>query len=80
MSVRLLIGDIWQVARQRVQESRKAVDQRLRFRSLKKGEHFPATVVRGENGFRDFLADNQVFDGRRGETGDDYRAARVCDT
>lgn len=76
MSVRLLIGDIWQVARQRVQESRRAADQRLRFRSLKKGEHFPATVDRGENGFGDFLADDQVFDGRRGETGNDYRRNR----
>ena len=41
---------------------------RLRLKNLKKGGHFPATVDRGENGFGDFLADDQIFDGRRGET------------
>lgn len=42
------------------------MDQRLKFKNLKKGGCFPATVDRGENGFRDFLADDQIFDGRRG--------------
>lgn len=46
----------------------KSVDQRLKFKNLKKGGRFPATVDRGENGFGDFLADDQIFDGRRGET------------
>lgn len=54
-------GHLVSYFRRRIQESRRAADQTLRFKSLKKGKHFPATVDRGENGFGDFLADDQVF-------------------